>query len=1012
MCTVLQEMKSPATVVFRVKRNSADSSQPIQHWQEDSKIRGIKNIGIISTPIVWPVKQRPLHTSKFTTTERKSAPSYFITITPEVIPSASREMQINSLDPFTEQVNINYNSSIEVSYFNNVSGHSESLLNESSISQESPAIPFDHIRNLGFDIQQSGNVEIEDSRSNLLFPSLVNKNIFFELTEDPQWMLSPISYTFSSVYKHANNFLQSLNTWKENATYEYFISRIPEENLPSLVHKYSYTSPKELVKEAMLGLLNESLESVYLQPTKRFLQEESLRNGFYIVDDLQTTKLNHVRDYNSVHFKKQMFKHSANPSGSLQNMKAWFPDVMPRIHPTEVFMSVEYSRELHLSSHLPKARGRNSEIQQTVSLLYQETYNRSFFKSDFFAFNSLTEKLDNLEEQEGSSLEDEFELPDKFISYNNNVSFFSFLLEDIKSKSGVGYIENNISSSAYNDISFLTINDASLPTQYISTSFWTMVNDRLESTERWLSSFNQPYSSLIETVSFFISPTQIDDITMQTLPYNTLVGHNVSKLYIFTNITEENFSSVFAVYSSGISDVIERIATKSDPLFNKSGSINDISAVHVPLTSQVIPLIQPSLHLQISTYDILQGSFTDDLKITANLTMQKAMEKIPNDQLITFFPSAEISATPFFESSCIEDTCKVLSLSPIHFKELAHNVYTDLQISHLTSASDYMESTMHSQINNAFFENQHPQISDLFIRTLPLEILPTNSHGTIAQFGKHSATLMISDASNSQNPLNNLDQYFLDSEYLWNEKLVQETSAMNETYLFENEHNDPNNLESKDILLLQPAHAEEFGDMAHKSIDTKIKVTVSKQESVVWKVHHSSSKSVDDPIKKGLSSLNSNNVSVTDFYDQIIPSSFEDLKYEKIVNSSSLLEQATISVVTEVQSFLLNESTKYFDENVSDIGMIFHNHKSEVQNAVDILIDETALTSIAPEANQSIVFKTTLTPSSKYLLTHFLCNTFMDRDCPCGPEVKHSRSKYEARCRMKKCLSARCRNRV
>ncbi|XP_058026541.1 adhesion G-protein coupled receptor G6 isoform X3 [Ahaetulla prasina] len=989
---VLQEMKSPATVVFRVKRNSADSSQPIQHSQEDSKIRGIKNIGIISTPIVWPVKQRPLHTNKFTITERKSTPGYFITITPEVITSASREMQTNSFGPFTEQVNINYNSSIEVSYFNNISGHSESVLSESSISQETPTLPLDHIRNLGFNIQQAGSVEIEDSRSNLLFPSLVNKNTFFELTEDLQWMLSPISYTFSPVYKHTNNFLQSLSTWKENATYEYFISRIPEENLSSLVHQYF---PKELVKETMLGLLNKSLENVYLQPTKRLLQEDSLRNGFYIVDDLQITKLNHVRDYNSVHFKKQLFKHSTNPSGSLQNMKAWFPDVMPRIHPTEVFMSVEYSRELYLSSGLPKTRGGNSEIQPTVSVshLYQETYNRAFLKSDFFAFNPLTEQLVNLEEQEGSSLEDEFELPDKLISYNNDVSSFSFLLEDVKSRSkvisGAGYVENNTSSSPYNDISFLTINDVSLPTQYIN-SFWTMVNDSPESTGRWLSSFNQSYSSLTETMSFFMSPTQIEYITMQTVPYNRLVGDNVSKLHIFTNTSEENFSSVFAMYSSRNSDVIE--ASKSDPL-NKNGSVNDISADHVPLTSQITSLIQPSLHLQISTYDILQGRFTDDLKITANLAMQQTTEKIPNDQLITFFLSAETAATPFFESSCTEDACKVLSLSPTHFKELTHNVYKDLQTSQFTSASDYMKNAAHSHMNNAFFEKQHAQIPDLFIRTLPLEILPTNTHGTITQFGKHSAALMISGTSISQNLLNNLDQHLLDSEYLWNEKPVQETSTMNKTKPSEN---DPNNLESKDTLLLQPGHVEEFGDMDHKNIDTKLKVTVSKQESIVWKVH-GSSRSIDDPIKKGLSSLNPSNVSLTDFYDQAISSSFEDLKYETIVNYSSLLEQATISVVTDVmvQSSLLNESIQYFDENVSNSGMIFHNHNSEVQNAVDISVHETAVTNIAPEANQSIVFKTTLTPSSKYLLTYFLCNSFMDRDCPCGPEVKHSRSKHE-----------------
>ncbi|XP_075453225.1 adhesion G-protein coupled receptor G6 isoform X3 [Ascaphus truei] len=56
----LQELKVPAAFFIRKKRKAVTAYWThLQIQLQDSKIKGVRSIGIISTPIVWPVKQRP-----------------------------------------------------------------------------------------------------------------------------------------------------------------------------------------------------------------------------------------------------------------------------------------------------------------------------------------------------------------------------------------------------------------------------------------------------------------------------------------------------------------------------------------------------------------------------------------------------------------------------------------------------------------------------------------------------------------------------------------------------------------------------------------------------------------------------------------------------------------------------------------------------------------------------------------------------------------------------------------
>ncbi|XP_053238038.1 adhesion G-protein coupled receptor G6 isoform X1 [Podarcis raffonei] len=948
-------MKAPATVVFRVKRSSADSSQPILQGQEDSKIRGVKNIGIISTPIVWPVKQRPLHASKSASIEqspeRKNAPNYFIPTTPEVTSSAPEEQsisQVNILGPFTEQVNIDDNSSLKYSIFNNVSGHSKSLLIESSNQREIPTIPLDHIRNMVLPLQQSESVDrepiwtwtpqLEDPKSDSLFPSL-SKSIFHQPTEDTQWLLSTNSYTFSSAYKYAYNFLQSLS---EVATYNQAVSDISEEMLPSLSVQSSYTHRMQLFQETKVDLLEKrSLGNVYLEPTKRILQEDSIRNGFYIFGELQPTKFNYIKDYNSVHFKKQVFKQSANPSGSLQNMKAWFPDVVPIIQPTEVFLPAEYSTELQsLSAVLPK-RDTHSEIQQTVfvSSLYHGTFNTASLKGGLF--RPLTEE----EVVEASSPEDEFELPDTFLAYTNSMSLSLISLEN--KLPGSGHVENSEPDKPHNDMTLPTIDskrmdkiskswkpgDLSRPIQYVDN--WILGKDPLvpseDSTERWQLFFSQSVSSLTEGV--LLPATETDDITMQTTPNNSTVDHGTEQINTSASVSEKNrekHSSVVPILSSRISESMERtfpLETKRDLPLNISVSMNDESPLYFPLTSLEIPVIQPSMHLQISTSDMLYVK----LKSTAVLATQQILDKTQAGYIINAFPYHTDLLKQTFMPPCTESACTVSAQSLIN-----------------------------------------------------------------VQFGSHSAALMVSTPLISRSLLSDLGQKSPDLGYSWNEVLNVQTSPLNESYITVNEKQPLEDSENNHTPSLQLENVDIFvGDVDHESIKPNIEATISGEESV-WKMHLFS-KHTYSSANKVLPSFNPSNNYATDLYIWTISRSFESfLDYDKTTYHSFL--EPTISLVTDViaESPPFLESIIHFNESTLNstnvtIGMTLL-HNLQTQGSVEKVTQEFFLSNVTSKANQSIVAHTTLNPSTsspKSLLSCFLCNIFIDRDCPCGPEVKH-----------------------
>lgn len=1039
-----------------MKRNAADSSRPLLHGQEDSKIRGVKNIGIISTPIVWPVKQRPLHTSKPVSTDdqspdRKNAPNYFLLTTPEIISSVPVETQVNILVGSTAFVYMDHNSSINYSSFSNTTGHSGNLQSERDNPREMPTILLGYIRNMVLPLQHSASIhtgplqtwahQTEHTKSYPVFPSPVSQDNLYESTKEQQWMLSPDSDVFSFLYKSTYSILQSLNAWNEITFYNHLVSGIPEEKHHFLSIQ---SSSSALPVETSLDLLERSFENVYLEPTNRLLEEGSARNGFFIMGDLQSTKSeNNIREHNSVQFKKQVLKQNGNPSGSLQNINAWLPDVTPLIHPTETLLPAEYSTKLqNLSAVLLETRERRSEMYHTISVshLYQEMLNVATSKDGLVMLTPLMEQLEHSYE-EASSPEDEIEFVNTFISYINHMPPSLTASENTILKPntlpGVKHLKDNIANDS-NDV-FLTTDsknmvrtskswkasNLSLPINYVdnTTSMrnWILTQKPVmpfegSSERRWLL-HSQPFSFLGDRVPSSTFPQQTDDLSIQTTANKS---RDIKKI-TFTPMLERErmkLNSIGPELSSKISERTEKtpaLETKTDLFLNSSVPINNASPLHFPLSSLEIPLmIQPSLHLQTDISEMSHVAFTDRLENIAGLTMQQRLDETAMGYVMNPFPSHNEVLASYFKPSCTQsnhDCIKDESAwsSGIDVIPLqSQNMYTAIQSNQFTRASNDIKNKEFPFVNNAFPGKQILLISNLLTSTQPLVLAMSRTlESQISQLVNFSASQISSTSSVLYILPSDLSQNSPNSDSLWKKELNMQTNSLSESYLTENAKQSAEDPKSKLISSVQLDDVD--GDVDHVSSNSNRSSVLAKES--FQKVNTSSAQLANNAV---LSHLNPSNVQATDFYIWRVSTSFEDyLDYEKIENHSSLLETTMVSVVTNTIDLLASyvEHINNVNENTlnnTDVitgptshHLILHSQSTASVSEPEIPTNEKLLTSVLNGTSQNTAPYTPLhssTNSTKSVLSCFLCNSFIDWGCSCGPEVNHSMSKCEARC--------------
>ncbi|RMC12870.1 hypothetical protein DUI87_10395 [Hirundo rustica rustica] len=231
----LQEFRLPATIIFRMKRNSPEYSHSRPQRQQESKIEGIKTIGIISTPIIWPVKQRPLRFSKNSADgnpERKNPYSLFLPTLST--PTSSEETRNKTLSALTENINLD-NAVMNHLPNENIFDYSRSPFHGPSGAEDAvtlppvnAAVPLLHSRNPNAELARTLASRLHHSYSGLAFHfPISSSNTAYEHKIETLWISS--SHSDTNNFLHTSNVLEPVNWWNEPAFHHHITSDIQED---------------------------------------------------------------------------------------------------------------------------------------------------------------------------------------------------------------------------------------------------------------------------------------------------------------------------------------------------------------------------------------------------------------------------------------------------------------------------------------------------------------------------------------------------------------------------------------------------------------------------------------------------------------------------------------------------------------------------------------------------------------------------------------------------------------
>lgn len=191
-----------------MKRNLV--TRPWEGWQlqmQDSKIKGVRSIGIISTPIVWPVKQRPTSSEKSTTS--KFPINFWLMTTPSIwTPSTNHRIttMVTTGDEVTTEdksTNKAFSSNVSAKLLNVSSKWSSLLFGEDEVSKMETGGSGSEDERYNVSVKEPDNISF--SRTQL---SNTN-NHKLNQTWWPQWILHNFEnftppLNGKSIVKHSN----------------------------------------------------------------------------------------------------------------------------------------------------------------------------------------------------------------------------------------------------------------------------------------------------------------------------------------------------------------------------------------------------------------------------------------------------------------------------------------------------------------------------------------------------------------------------------------------------------------------------------------------------------------------------------------------------------------------------------------------------------------------------------------------------------------------------------------
>lgn len=680
--TDLQEFRLPATVIFRMKRNSPEFSNSQPHWQQESKIEGIKTIGIISTPIIWPVKQRPVRISKNSTDdnpERKNPYSLFLPTLST--PTSSEETSNKTFPAFTENVNLD----------NTVMNHlpSENILNYSrspfhgtsgaaDAVTESPvnaAVPLLHSRNPNVELARTLASRLHHSYSEPAFHSLIgsssssSSSTAYEDKIETLWISSSNSDTNN--FMHTSNVLEPVNWWNE-PVHHHITSDIQEDRhhfLSSL--SVSPTDEKPPFQKSRLDLLDSPPENFY----PGMINSNADRKMFSTLaanSAFQFRKSVHIKEHHSggiTNLTSVEILH-AKPTSFFQNMKKTYTKFMRNSQLTNPVQG--HSRELlTFSAFLVEPGWTSSALKRVVTTLpvYQQLLTDTYLKSDSIFISSsnywspyLQHSLYSQNPSEtlrNGALENKL---DAFHGSNENEESVFSILEP-----------ENINPDADSwDSDYLDF-----PTKYVDISpslrptFWT-VSHHLKDASQLLSGepsenfwllFNKLLSSPTERLLPISLYAKSDSISEQTSAIKFL-GPKAEEINFSTHVStlkRQIFSSFIPGISKRISESNGRSISQLQSTMNFAHltvTSNSEFYSDFPFPSLEAPYIQSPVWAQVNPFDQIPENSADSLH------MQIRTDIISDQTDLTFLNNRHQPVSVFQTHSGTQPSCSKGSRAP------------------------------------------------------------------------------------------------------------------------------------------------------------------------------------------------------------------------------------------------------------------------------------------------------------------------------------------------------------
>lgn len=633
--TDLQELRLPATVIFRMKRHSPEFSRSRPQWQQESKIEGIKTIGIISTPIIWPVKQRPLRFSKNSADDNPERKKTYGLFLPTLsIPPSSEETSNKTLSAFTENINLD-NTVMNQLPNENILNYSRSPFHGTSGAADAvteppvnAAVPLLHSRSPNAELARTLASTLHHSYSEPVFhspSSSSSSSTAYKHKIETQQISS--SNSDKNNFMRTSNALESGNWWSEPAFHHHVTSDIQEDRHHFLSSLFvSPTDEKPPFQKSRLDWLDLTPENFNLE----MIEGNAGRKTFSTLaanSAFQFSKSMHIKEHHSGDITNLTSVKilPAEPTSFFQNMKKTYTKFM---RDSQLTNSVQgHSRELlTFSAFLVQPGWTSSAFEHVVTTLpvFQQPLTDTYLKSD----STFTSSSNYWSHYLQHSLY--FQNPSETLrngALENRLDAFHGSNENEESVFSSLEPENMNPVADSWDTDYLDF-----PTKYVDISpslrpnFWTVSHHLKEASqvfsgepsENSCLSFNKLLSSPTERLLPISLYAKSDSITEQTSAIRFL-GHKAEEINFSSHVStleRQIFSSFIPGISKRISEGDGRSISQLQSTMNFARltvTSNSEFYFDFPFPSLEAPYIQSPVWAQINPFDRMLENSADSL---------------------------------------------------------------------------------------------------------------------------------------------------------------------------------------------------------------------------------------------------------------------------------------------------------------------------------------------------------------------------------------------------------------